>query len=236
MATNVTITQVADIAQNLLADAAGATWAPATVEEWVVLALRDYAKHFLRQRADTITCTTDARGYVLPEDFQDILNVQYPYLAADPYRPNTDLVRRDRRHPNFWTEAGYYDILIARSGDSENCVLYISQKPTTGEYINVVYSGLYYDINASSPAVTYIYVPDQHIPILTQFVQWKAATERLAAEIADPDRTIHLIDDLTKAADAMEQQYRRAIKDAKGGRSEGLITPPWRVDQHDPIY
>jgi hypothetical protein len=236
MATNLTITQVADIAQNALGDAAGGTWAQATIEEWVVLAIRDYSTHFSMITATTQTCTTDVRAYALPTDFLSIVNVQYPYSLADPYKSGIDLKRKSRTDPDFWDLPGYYDWLRVRSAGDETPVLYISTKPTTGELINIVYSALYYHRDDSSPLITYCRVPDQHIPVLVQYVQFLAAQERLNTELQDPDRTIHLIDDLTRTVRAAKQTYDQMIAAAKVGTADARQTPKWDMDTHDRIY
>jgi len=236
MATNLTITNVADLAQNALGDAGAATWAQAIVEEWVTLAIRDYGTHFSMITATTISCTTDVRGYALPSDFLSMVNVQYPYSVANPYQAGTDLQRRSRTDPDFWNEDGYYDWLHVRSAGDETPVLYISTKPTSGDLINVVYSALYYHRDDSSPLITYCRVPDQHLPILVQYVMFLAAQERLNTELQDPDRTIHLIDDLQRAARAAKKTYDEMITAAKVGTADARQTPRWEMDRFDPIY
>jgi hypothetical protein len=236
---HITHEQLADIAQNTLGDAGAATWPQATVEEWVVQALRDYGTHFSRIRALRIAvATTGTRSYELPEDFREMVNVLYPYDVSDPHQTETPLHRRDRRDPGFWDEDGYYDILSTRSADEDAdlSVLYISEEPTAGEEIYIEYSTFYWDIPTGAPETDYIYVPYEHIPILVQFIVFLAAQERLATELQDPDRTLHLVNDLTEAVASAKKIYDDMIAAAKAGRSEGLVTPPWEMDAFDRIY
>jgi hypothetical protein len=237
MSVNITITEVADIAQNALGDAGAATWPQATVEEWVLLAIRDYGAHFSMVTATTIPCVTGIRQYALPTDFLDAIKVQYPYLIVEGTgTPGPGLQRKSFLEEDFWDVDGFYDWLPVRSAGSEPNNLFISNIPTTGENIYVVYSALYYHRDDADPTITYCRVPDQHIPVLIQYVQFLAAQERLNTELADPDRTIHLIDDLHRATRAAKQTYDEMITAAKVGTSDARQTPRWQMDQHDQIY
>jgi hypothetical protein len=237
MATNVTITNVADMAQNALGDAAAGTWAQATVEEWVKNGIRDYGSHFKMITSTTLTCTANTRAYALPTDFIEAINVRYPYTAADP-QPDDDIFldRGNRADDDFWTTDGLYDVQAVRSVGDETAILYISTKPSAGEYIDVIYSALYYHRDDSSPQITYCRVPDEHIPIIIQYVLFMAAQERLNTELQDPDRTIHLIDDLTNAVQLQRKLYDSMVDRAKKASGDARQTPKWEMDAHDRIY
>jgi hypothetical protein len=237
MSVNITITEVADIAQNALGDAAAGTWSQATVEEWVLQAIRDYSTHFSMITTTTITCVTGIREYALPTDFLAAVHVQYPYeMVAGVGTPDEGLKRKSFTQPDFWDVDGYYDWLPVRSAGVEPADLYISNIPTACELIYVVYSALYYHRDDSSPTITYCRVPDQHIPVLVQFVMFLAAQERLNTELQDPDRTIHLIDDLRGAVRGAKKTYGEMITAAKVGTAEARQTPKWEMDTHDRIY
>jgi hypothetical protein len=236
MAVSITITEVANIAQNALSDALSAVWSQACVEEWVILAIRDYSNHFSLITATSYACTTDVRAFNLPTDFLSMVNVQYPYSPIDPYKSGIDLQRKSRTDPDFWDTDGYYDWLNVRSAGEETPVLYISTKPTTGETINIVYTALYYHRDDENPQITYCRVPDHHIPVLIQFVLFLATQERLNNELADPDRTIRLVNDLTQAVRSAKKTYDEMITAAKVGTADARLTPKWDMDTHDRIY
>lgn len=58
-------------------------------------------------------------------------------------------------------------------------ILWISAGVTTGEEIYVTYHPTFYD-------ATDCLVPDQHIPIVITYVEWKVADERLFTVLQRP--------------------------------------------------
>lgn len=232
------IDEVADFAQNSLADASAATWPQATVEEWVSMAIRDYETHFHRLLSTTVNCDANVRTYNMDRMVLQILNVQYPYDSSTPYATPTYLTRKDRRDPDFWDRAGSYDYRLPRDSlDTEIGKLYISEAPAATEKILYVYHARFFDeAYEGALADEKVTVPDEHVHILIQYVMFLAAQERLNAELADPDRTLSLLQDLTTAAKTAKKTYDDLIAQAAAGRSETLITPPWRMDTFDKIY
>ena len=224
-----TLAALADRAQNALNDAAVATWPQATVEQWCRDAIADYGTHFTRYNDQTINCVTDTHYYALQSLQRGIISVEYPYGQDPPQY----LKRRPVTHPHFWDQDGYYDIEDYQD-HQETDYLWISDNPTTGEQIHVIYRAMY---NSSALAAAHtIEVPEEHEPLLLLFVVWRAHTERMSTETQHPDTTIRMLQQMKLAVQAAEYGYHLALREAKNTQASGGWVPPWDVDHHDRIY
>ncbi|MFC2031559.1 hypothetical protein ACFLWA_12640 [Chloroflexota bacterium] len=224
------ITNVADLAQVSLGDSAGTTWSQGDVEDWVTEAIRDYGSHFHRILHQTITMVTGTNNYNLENSFLAPVLVEYPKGEDPPLY----LDRLSRKDPRFWAGTKFYDIEeYAKAEDAGQ--IWISATVTTAEQVYLTYQALYYDPDADI-AETNCYVPDQHLPLLVLFVQWKATVERLNDELQAPDRSINLIDDMNDAVKTARDTYDKAIDRAKAAGYQSRWTEPWSQDTYDPIY
>jgi hypothetical protein len=224
-----TLAQLADRAQNALNDAAVGTWPQDTVEAWCRDAIADYATHFVRIQNQTITCVAGQHWYVLATLQRGILSVEYP-KGEDPPRY---LARRPVTHPQFWDQDGYYDVEDYRDHDQSDH-LWISDTPTAGEEIEVIYNAMYNSIALASAHT--IEVPPEHEPLLLLFVVFRAHTERMSTESQHPDTTIRMLQQMKLAVQAAEYAYHQALRDAKKTQAVGGWVPPWEVDGYDRIY
>jgi hypothetical protein len=225
------IADIADLAQRTLSDSAGTVWIQADVEYWVLEAIRDYSTHFHRTCEETINASDGVHEYSLTRDFIDMVLVEYPSGEDPPIF----LQRMPRTDPRFWLSDRYYDLELSREEDTES-LIWISAEGETGEQIAYTYLAAYYDGAATPIPDVEVLVPDRHIPILVQYVEWKATSERLFDELMDPDRTIHLIDGMVKAVEAKRQAYDQAIAAALAEAVRSGWTSRWRMDAHDRIY
>jgi hypothetical protein len=224
-----TLAQLADRAQNAINDAAVGTWSQATIEQWCRDAIADYSTHFLRIDDLTINCESGEHDYGLPGRERAILSVEYPY-GEDPPRY---LTRRSVTHPGFWDNDGYYDFEDYQDHSDTN-ILWISDSPTDGEQIHVVFTCMYNSI--ALYAASTIEVPEEHEPLLILFVVWRAHTERMSTEAQNPDTTIRMLQQMKLAVQAAEYAYHQALRDAKAVQAVGGWVPPWKVDGYDRIY
>ena len=229
-----TLAEIADRAQLTLNDAAAGTWPQATVEAWVVEAIRDYTQSFPRTVKSTITVGAAPVGHEfdLSADYISMILVEYPGDEDPP----TYLKRRHRTHPQFYGYEGYYD--VEPSGDMTNVgSLFLSEEPTTGEKIYWTAKCHHDTTLVSGDDIT---VPEHHEGLLLLFVLWQAFKERLATEEQDPDTTlaghVTLLQNLVKGATQAEKEYKGALERAKANVAEGGPTGQWTVDDHDRIY
>jgi hypothetical protein len=232
-----TLAQLADICQTQLADSGAGTWPQATVEAWVLEAIRDYSVHFPRRKEYKINCNDDVHEYPLPVDFLDAILVEYP----DGEDPPKYLARKHRTDPAFWLSDDHYDLYVTGDvtesptvpGESDNDLLIVSPETATGEDIILQYLARHDDSISSGDEVT---VPARHFDLIVTFVVWRAWVERLGEEEQAPDQTVLLLSQLASNADRAHRRYTEALNRAKSARSESGITEPWRSDVHDPIY
>jgi hypothetical protein len=223
-----TLADLADRAANAIADADAGTWPAATLQEWCVEAIREYSNRFPRTCSTTIDCTTADHSYDLPDDFLNALAVEYP-AGQDP---PCYLKHLSRKHPAFWGTPGYYDIDPSGQANADG-VLYISDSPTTGEDIGLIYLATHDLTIVDTDAVT---VPDQHQHVLILYVVWKAQMERLMNQVASPDSTMGILNSLQNAAKKAEFAYTYAMQALETHHTPGGYTGPWRADAYDPIY
>jgi hypothetical protein len=227
------IEDVADLAQYTLADTGGSIWPQATVEYWVLDAIRDYSVHFHRTTTDTLNCSDDTHQYDLPRDFIDAILLEYP-TGEDPPQYLNRLPRTD---PRFWASDDFYDLeLWHQTGSGNESQLWISANPSTGETITLTYLAAYYDGAAGPVPDIVVEVPDRHIPVLIAFVEWKAASERLFDELQDPDRTIHLIEGMKRTVEEKRAAYDAMIAAALAETVRSGWISRWHMDNHDRIY
>jgi len=180
-----TLTQLIDKCEADLADSGNATWAAADIEQWLRDAIADYSAHFPRIVTTEIELATDDQTYDLESDFIEVISVEYP----NNNDPKTYLQRRPYTHPDFWSEAGYFDIVF-RDDDTDVNEIWISTKPTTGENMNVTCQAHH---NISSVVGTATTVADEHHHILRKYVMWQALHQLKAVEEASPTSNSSLL-------------------------------------------
>jgi hypothetical protein len=225
----ITIANVRDWAQIALGDPTGAIWSDATVEAWVIEAIRDYSIHFKRLKTKTIDCVDDQHNYELPYDVREIITVEFP-VGEDPPAYLDLLTRKD---PRFWSGAPFYDFEPAYQETLDTSTYYpelwISAAPDDTQDIEVTYHAHFYH-------ATQCLVPDEHIPLLILFVQYRAVAERLAKEIQAPDYSMVIVTELRGAVEAHRATYERAVKAAAASASRGRWAQSWEMDSRDRIY
>lgn len=207
----ITLQNLVDRAQNVLADSTASVWSEAALKEWLNDAIRDYSIHFKRQRTATITTVADDRAYDLPSDFVAVLSVEYPTGESVPEY----LVKRPFTHGDFWDNPGYFDI-VARGDDQNDSELWISEKPANGETITVEYEAWHdWELTASS----YVTVPAVHHHVLIAYVVWQSSLNLQMAEQQNPTSNSSLLmSQHAQNANMLRRQYLEAL--AKAGKAQ----------------
>lgn len=223
-----TLAQLADLAQEKLADSGATHWSQSQIETWCNEAIADYSNHFPRTIDATISVSASDRQYDLPADFQEMIEVEYPTGENPP----CFLRRVDRNSPSTWGIEGYYDILTNHDTDNAD-EIWLSELPAGAGTITYRYLGDHDHDLASSGTVT---VPTHHENILLLYVQWKALQSLANAEHQNPTSNSSLLmSQLTVDADRMERSYRRAIQEAQGQRAESAIIT-WQPAGTERVY
>jgi len=223
-----TLAQLADICQISLSDAAGTTWAQATVEQWVINAIREFPIKLPRQEA--IKTVAGQHKYNLPSDFVDVISVEYPY-GNDP--PDY-LLRKSITDPAFWNSALYYDVEYDHAAGS-GWEVWISADPATDEDLVVNYMAEYDYALASGDTVD---LPARYFNIVILYVVWQAHIERYAnilqaTPLGVPDAEIIALQ--VKVTEA-EKAYRSAVKDLLDSEIHASPTRRHPMDKFDRIY
>jgi len=229
------ITQLADLAQLAICDPSAGTWPQATVEAWAIEAIRDYEAAFPRSLITTLSAANGIHRYALPMGLRAILSVEYPTGQTPPKY----LVQYDRRLPSFWT-AGvqFYDVENFRDAGSSS-YLWISPTPgPTPGTIEVYYQAEQYDY-LGNPMPTAVTAPDHHVPLLVQYIVWKAAQEHMFQEMlapAPPGGQYEQSDTRYSRMNAMaiivsnaRAVYDNALTNAKAQDTDAYPVAPWNL-------
>ena len=224
---SITRGDLVDLIELALSDSSNATFAEATVQDWLEEAIRAYSAHFPRVQSSTLNCSAGVHYYTVSDDTIDLVKVEYP-KGEDPPEFLKPLTRKS---PNFWDSDDYYDFEPDYEGEG---TLWISASPAATDTIEVTY--LAHHATSYAQDSSYITVPEEHVPILVAYCVWKGFQEVLAAEQQSPDTTIHLIRDMTQQVQAAYAQYERLLDRAKETAGRSAITQGWIMDDYDPIY
>jgi len=211
-----------------LGDSASPThWSDLQINQWINDAIAEHSIHFPRLVNETIACSDDDRTYDLPFNFLGAVSVEYP-AGHDPPQY---IFRREHTRANFWEVNGYYDI-VRRDDSGDVDEIWISEKPTTGEEIEVIYSSEHAFLDDDSDQCT---VLDRHLELIVLFVRWTAYQELAAQESADPDPTSQHAAVLALNVHRAGKEYQEALKGWLAAEAESA-TAVWSMDAHDRIY
>jgi hypothetical protein len=197
------------------------------INQWINDAIAEHSIHFPRKLNTTLSCTTDVKSYDLPDDYIFSLGVEYP--TGDD--PPTYLTRRPYSYFTSSDTPGFYDIILRFDGSNVN-ELYISQKPTTGESIEIAYSAKHASLDDDTDITT---VLDRLLELIVLFVRWTAYQELATTESANPDPTSLSMGTLELNAFRADRAYRIKLDRWLKSESESVVTS-WSMDNHDRIY
>jgi hypothetical protein len=171
-----------------LSDPGNETWTAAEVEQWARDAIADYSLHFPRTITQTIAMSDNDRTYDLAANFIEVLTVEYP-TGQDP--PDY-IARRPHDHPAFWIDSGYFDI-VERDDDTDVNELWMSDKPSTGESMDVLYHATHLMDTTNLTITDNLTVRERHHHILRKYAVWQALMKIKAAEEASPTSNSSLL-------------------------------------------
>jgi hypothetical protein len=215
---------------NLIGDPSNTVFSASVLTEWINFAIDDLTQHFPRVITYTINCVDDQRVYDLETNFLAAISVEYPQGEE----PRRYLYRRARTDPNFTISEGYYDILERQDASSANPPqLILSEKPSTGEDIELTYSAVHNHLSSPSDTVTLF---DRHTHLIALFTRWKAYQELATTEGMDPDPVKLLSATVEVNAYRAERAYYDALRRAKLAETASARVEGWRVDKWDGSY
>jgi len=224
-----TFAQLNDRARRLIGDAT-TLFTDLQIDEWINDAIRDISLHFPRVIVSTLSTTLNDREYDLELSFIAPLSVEYP-TGEDP---KEYLLRRSRLHKDFWSQDGYYDILLTQTSDDTNDIQFImSEKPPADETVTIWHTAVHNELSGASDETT---IQDRHLHLISLFVRWKAWQELATSEGMDPDPIKLLSATQEVNAGRAERSYRAALREAKASESESAIVTGWSPDRFDRVY
>jgi len=205
-------------------------WTDDQVNQWINDSISAYSIHFPQTLSNTINCTDDVRDYALPAGIMQIRSVEYP----DGEDPPEYLYRREITHPDFWEVDGFYAFKAATTNKSIG-TLYISEEPSTGEDIIVIYDGEHtYMDDDDTDELT---VMERHLDLIILYVRMAAYQELATTESANPDPTTLMSGTLELNAFRASREYRIALAAfLKKDTPNSSAFAQWNMDTHDRIY
>jgi hypothetical protein len=214
---------LADICQLALNDSGAAIWSQQTVQEWVLEGIRDYSNHC--QRTSIEYYATDAYTYTFnaPLACLDVVTLSRETDEEGFYQY---LTRYNHQDPRFYEEDDYYDWLPSHDRFYSG-VIHLSKATVPGDVLQLTYKSLYY-VYEFAGADPEILVADEDLPIIVQYVVWRALTERFlhilslnppsGGSSADPDHWGNRLGDLRQAIELARDHYTASLTAAVQAR------------------
>ena len=133
----------------------------------------------------------------------------------------------------FRKHSADYDVLHTQTTDATNPPqLYISEKPDTGESIDVIYYGEHNELSGDSDVTTIL---ERHEHLIPLFVRWKCWGELALTEGADPDPIKLLSATHEVNAGRAERAFRQALNDIITTETDTALVHI-QLDKFDKIY
>jgi hypothetical protein len=215
---------------NLIGDPSNTVFSTSVLTEWINFAIDDLSLHFPRLITYTMNCVTDQHNYDLESNFINAISVEYP----DGEDPKRFLFYRDISHPLFYLQPGYYSILFSSDAGSSNPpVLTLSEKPSTGEDIELIYTAVHNHLSSPGDTTT---IFDRHTHLIALFTRWKAYQELATTEGMDPDPVKLLSSTVEVNAYRAERAYYDALRRSKKAETNSGFISGWQMDKFDSIY
>ena len=216
---------------DLLGDPGNQTFTSAQIDDWINRAIEDLSIHFPQFADYTLSTHLGVHIYELETYIKGVVAVEYP----SGQNPPRFLKRRSFTHPQFYSEAGYYDFYKPQSSDSQNPpLIYISDYTplSTPANLTVKCAIDHSPLADASDACT---VLDRHIHLIALFVRWKAYSERGSHEMMDPSPLAVRTSIMENATQKAMQAYEDALARAVTTEAESAQVS-WKMDNADRIY
>jgi len=212
-----------------LSDSAGAVWARTKILAWGIEAIQSFP--ILRPLLlDKVSALVPLWNFRLPDDFREIMSVEYP-VSQHPARY---LNRRNHLDPRFYDETDNFDVENDYTTGNLYQIFFSNALPA-GYHVFVNYLGNH-DTAMTDVGTCFLSVRDEYETILITFVMCRAYRERLSFHLQNPTVQATIISQLTDMVNHLEEQYRTLVAEAIAGLSESMITLARKVDKHDRVY
>ena len=213
-----------------LGDPTRVTWSRAdTIWPWCIEAMKTFpiARPMLDDHTNGASVVY---SLAMPTDFRDVISVEYPISQQPPVY----LVMKNRLDPEFYHQAGFYDIDHDYSTGS-GWLMYVSGGLAGLAPIKTQLLGQQ-DHDMDDDELHLITVPDEFEHILIAQVMCYAYRERLSNYMQDPTAQTSIITDLSEMTHHMEEYYNSLVVAAQAKLAESKISPRLHVDKYDKVY
>jgi len=213
-----------------LGDSDATTWARTTIIwPWCIEAMLEFP--ILRPQLDDHTNGASVvYSFAMPADFREVISVEYPISQQPP----AYLVRKNRLDPEFYDEAGFYDIDRDYAG-GVGWFMYVSGGIAALAHIKTQYLANH-KTDLIDDDESYITVPDEYEPILVAYVVAKGYRERLGAYMQDPTAHMTIITQMTNMCKEADDHYQELVNNAIAKLTGSRVSPQMHVDKFDRLY
>jgi hypothetical protein len=212
-----------------LGDNDASTWSrTGTIWPWCIEAM--WAFPILRPMQDAYTMIAESHQIALPDDFREIISVEYPIDQEPP----TYLARMNRLDPSFFASEDHYDIDRDYATGS-GWILWVSKLLAIDEQVNINYLATH-DTDLTDAPTSYITVPDEYENILIAYVVAKGYRERLGVYLQDPTAHTSLIMQMTDMTQKAEANYQQLVLRAQEKLAQSRSSPHMQADRFDRVY
>lgn len=213
-----------------LGDSSGVMWSREDrIWPWCIEAMLTFP--ILRPMKDDHTNgATVVYSFALPEDFREIISVEYPFNRVPPVY----LVRKNRLDPDFHGLAGYYDV-DHDYATGNGWMLYISGGLPANVHITTQYLANH-DIDMDDDGTHFITIPDEYENILIASVICRAYRERLSAYMQDPTAHMTIITQMTTMVFRAEENFRILVETAQAKLAQSKVSAHQAADKFDRVY
>ncbi len=223
----ITFTQFITDCLVALGDSGATVWSRVNrMSPWCIEAIRSFP--ILRPMRDAhVNGAAEAWFVDLPDDFREVISVEYPVGVGY-------LARKNRLDPNFYDEAGYFDV-DHNYDTGTGFRMYFSGPIAALATVCTQYLATH-DTAMLDDSSTVISVPDEYESILIAQVMCRAYRERLSYAMQDPTAHTNIIYQLTNMVQKMEDNYNHLLSDAQRRMTSSIVSPPMHVDKFDRVY
>jgi len=177
-------TDLSDIRAYIRLELASTTdWPNATLDAWIIQAIRFYSAEFPKEWYNDISLTTGTQTYSLPAGLQQIISVEYP-TGQDPQQfldPVDEWNAAFQAEDYVYTLLGIDDSTAIASLSGDTIQIKFAQTVTTGETARVRYLGEH-ALPTAGNDTDEITVPRRHWEAIAAFCRFMTMAELRADE------------------------------------------------------
>jgi hypothetical protein len=214
-----------------LGDSGGAVWSRVNrMWPWCIEAMKTFP--ILRPMVDDHTNgAAIVYSYSTPVDFREVISIEYPISQQPPVY----LHRKNRLDPEFYDEAGYYDVDHDYTG-GKGWMIYVSGGVAALAHIKMQYLANHEVTDLDDDDAHLITIPDEYENILIANVVCRAYRERMSYYMQSPTAQTNVIMQYSDMVFKAEENYRAMVNAAQEKLAQSKVSAHQIVDKYDRVY